>query len=136
MQSRKPMIKFTTSQKIFAAAVIILTSFFSYVLYANLSVGEYSRIFLIVLAYFLTVFTTGLITGYYDNSECNSSELGFRYHLISFVCVNMIALPWLLLVMGFTWQSVLVGIGQITAWGTGLFSHWLFLRYRIQFVRN
>ena len=108
----------------FAVCSLCLTVAFHYAL--NLSLGKGSVLLpvLCAVAYFCLMFIAGLYFGSKDSSENEIHDIGFRYHLVTYLLC--IGIGYAASYIG--WCGVSLKSMNITAllWGVGLFIHFLF----------
>lgn len=112
--------------KYFSGLTLILSVAFFYNLVTKLQALDFSKIWLIALIFGVFLFASGLILGYKDSMRDSRADLGFQYHLMTFIIVNIVGIPWLLVAFG-TDSSNLINIAyQCVPWGIGLATHYYF----------
>lgn len=126
------MKKLTTNLKYFAIALMVLTLTFSYYLYSFIASEQYTNIIVLATAFGISVFAVGLYFGYNDKEVNTKIDLGFNYHLFTYIIVNGIGIIWLFSVLGFTNENIKMAASQLLFWGIGLFVHYLFSRRSIK----
>ena len=114
----------TVNQKYFGILALIFSIAFFYSLHSALKTEVYDNIWLYAISFGVLLFVSGLILGYNDSVRKSRKDLGFQYHLTTFIIVNIVGIPWLFLVMGFNINSVVNAIFQCIGWGLGLFLHY------------
>ncbi len=119
----KPLTK---NLKYFSGIAIIFSIVFFYNLYAALQAQSYNKIWVYALLYGILMFCAGLILGYRDPVRESRTDLGFQYHLITFIIVNAIGIPALFFAMGLNIETITGAILQSFSWGLGLFVHYYF----------
>lgn len=126
------MKKLTTNLKYFAIALMVLTLTFSYYLYSFIASEQYTNIIVLATVFGISVFAIGLYFGYNDKEVNTKIDLGFNYHLFTYIIVNGIGILWLFSVLGFTNENIKMAASQLLFWGIGLFVHYLFSRRSIK----
>jgi len=116
----------TKNQKYFGILVLIFSVTFFYYLYSALKTEVYNNIWLYAIAFGILLFTSGLVLGYNDSVRESRTDIGFQYHIITFIVVNIIGIPWLFITMGININTMLNVTLQIMPWGLGLLLHYYF----------
>jgi len=112
--------------KYFGGLTLVLSVAFFYYLVASLQAQDFGNIWLIALGFGLLLFASGLIFGYSDSMRRSRADLGFQYHLMTFVIVNLVGAPWLIVALG-TGSNNLINIAyQCGPWAIGLAIHYYF----------
>ncbi len=116
----------TKNLKYFAGTTLIFSVLFFYFLYSDLSINSYDRIWIYATLYGSALFLSGLAFGYHDSIRDTRLDLGFYYHLVTFVIVNAVGLISLFMAMGSYQISLLSGLMPIFFWLLGLLVHYYF----------
>ena len=116
----------TTNLKYFCGLTIIFSVIFFYYLYAALSIESYDKISIYAALYGSVLFISGLALGYFDSVRHSRLDLGFHYHLMTFIIVNVIGLISLFIDMGFNKNTLLYAILSIVFWAIGLLVHYYY----------
>ena len=87
---------------------------------------EYGNIWFFSISFGVLLFISGFILGYKDPVRESRSDLGFKYHLTTFIIVNIIGISWLFAAMGFNANSLMNAAFQCLPWGLGLLIHYYF----------
>ncbi len=116
----------TTNLKYFCGLTFIFSIIFFDALYTDLSLGSPEKIWIYAILYGLALFFTGLYLGYNDPVQKSRLDLGFHYHLMTFIIVNSIGLISLFIALGFNKNTLLCAIMSIGFWAIGLLVHFYF----------
>lgn len=112
--------------KYFGGLTLVLSVAFFYYLVASLQAQDFGNIWLIALGFGLLLFASGLLFGYNDSMRGSRADLGFQYHLMTFIIVNLVGIPWLMVGLG-TDSNNLINIAyQCVPWAIGLATHYYF----------
>jgi len=120
------MITMTKNLKYFSGLTLIFSAVFFYNLYSALQTQSYSNIWIFAILYGAILFCTGLFLGYKDSVRKSRADLGFQYHLMTFIIVNCIGIPWMFISIGLKTETLLSASIQFIPWGIGLFVHYYF----------
>jgi membrane protease YdiL (CAAX protease family) len=120
------MKSITKNVLLYAIVALLLTITFRYCLSSVLEAKEYTLISLIAIAYGISMFASGWYFGNKDRKDLELHDIGFRFHLVTYIIFNAISEIWFLL--GFNSTNEQVYGTQLTAfiWGIFLFIHWVF----------
>ena len=110
----------------FSGLTLTFSVIFFYYLYANLIIESYDKIWIYALLYGTALFISGLTLGYKDSVRKSRLDLGFQYHLMTFVVVNGVGIISLLIAMGFSTQNFITGILSILFWTLGILVHYYY----------
>ncbi len=116
----------TVNQLRFAGALVILTIIFRYFLSSMLSDGKFSAVWLLAAAYGVIIFITGWTFGKKDQESLPLYDIGFRFHLTTYVVCNGIAEIWFLLNLHSQHENISSVHLSILFWGIGLLIHFIF----------
>ena len=116
----------TNNLKYFSVLTLIFSTIFFYYLFASLRAHSYGNIWLIALSFGVLLFISGLILGRKDSVRHSRADLSFQYHLMTFIIVNGIGIPWQLISMGIDRGSLINVAYQCVPWGIGLAIHYYF----------
>lgn len=125
----------TNYQFLLATITFILTIIFCTALYTSVLSGRYDTIGKASIIFFLLLFLSSLIIGSRDKEPISKGKLGFKYHLIIYLVVNLINTPSILILLGVSSENVIISAIQIVAWGVGVFFHWLFTYYKLKLIK-
>ncbi len=126
------MIQLTKQSTQFAFTAIILTSLFSYFLFTWIATAQYAKIWPMAIGYGVGMFAAGYFNGVKDPIRKTRQDIGFLYHLLTYIIVNIIQFIALVLILGW-YEPALEGLFvQAVAWGIGLLIHYFFSRRSIK----
>ena len=114
----------TNNLKYFCGLAFIFSTVFFYVLYTALLAESYNQIWLYATLYGITLFASGFALGYHDPVRKSKLDLGFQYHLMTFIVVNSVGLVSLFIAMGFNKETLLYGVFPLVFWAIGLLVHY------------
>ncbi len=124
------MRKLSKQQLIFAIVSIVLTVVFLYTLNHFIDTKIWKNINIIAIAYGALMFVNGLANGYFDDDRFQRFDLGFRYHIITFLTVNSMHLIFVLLPdSNYTFTNFIL---SALFWGIGVFGHYQYARKTIK----
>ena len=112
--------------KYFSGLTLIFSVIFFYYLYSSLLIGSYGKIWIYAILFGTALFVSGLILGSKDSVRNSRQDLGFQYHLMTFVIVNSVGIISILITLGFSIQNFITGILSILFWALGLIVHYYF----------
>ncbi len=113
----------------FALIFLVGAVIFRYVLSMFLENQRFNIIWIIAVVYFLYNFAAGWHYGKRDHDHLPLYDIGFRFHLATYVIFNLVAISWFF--MGFNSKYESVGSVYLTAvfWGLGLILHFIIYLY-------
>ncbi len=120
---------FTSNQLKFATVLAALLIVFHFGLSTLLKNMEFTWVWLIAAAFAISVFVAGWYFGKKDNDSLPLYDIGFKFHLITYIISNLIAELWFL--FGFQSHFEHVKTVHLTAifWGIGLILHFIIFLY-------
>jgi site-specific recombinase len=114
----------TTNLKYFSGLALLFSITFFYFLHSDLKAESYENIWWYAVMFGVYLFISGLLLGYKDSVRETKLDLGYRYHLMTFIIVNAVGLISLLIFFGINRDSLISsGIGFFF-WAIGLFVHY------------
>ncbi len=115
----------TINQLTFAGILVILTIACHFGISTLLENREFTWVWLIAAIFAISVFFAGWYFGKNDYESLPLYDIGFKYHLITYIVCNLIAELWFML--GFQSQFEGVKTVHLTAlfWGIGLIIHFI-----------
>jgi len=116
----------TKNLKYFSGLTLIFSAVFFHNLYSALQTQSFNNIWIFAILYGAILFSTGLFLGYKDSVRKSRADLGFQYHLMTFIIVNGIGIPWMFISIGLKTETLLSATIQFISWGIGLFIHYYF----------
>lgn len=126
------MKTFFKPQAFFICLTLIWSTLIFNRLFLYLENSDYRSVPMISSLYAILMFVSGLICGYFDSIRLLRIDIGFRYHLITFVSVHVAYAAMLVIqnpVIAKVWLGLLV---QFLVWGLGLLIHYLRSRSSIK----
>ena len=116
----------------FGVTTLVLSiGFFSY-LYSSIKAHTYDYIWIAALAFGVLMFFNGLLWGWRDSVRKSKSDLGFMYHLYTFVIVNNINLIFLFFFGFLEKYNENHFYLYILFWGIGLMVHYYAMKKKIK----
>ena len=116
----------TNNLKYFGGFTLLFSIIFFYNLYSAIANQSYDNIWIYATLYGMALFICGFVLGYNDPVQSSRHDLGFQYHLITFVVVNGVGIVSLFSAMGLSWTTFFNAILSIIFWGLGLLVHYFF----------
>jgi len=126
------MIGLSRNLKVFGSIFAFYSLGFHYLLSRSLAAAHYDQIWMFASGYGLATFFTALILGAFDPVRRGRGDLGFQYHLVTYVVSVGVYVVWIFAGPTPEKQAIpgyLIGMG---AWGLGLFVHYLASRATIK----
>ncbi|NQT27368.1 2TM domain-containing protein [candidate division KSB1 bacterium] len=120
------MFKLSRNLKIFSVLFILYTIGFRYFLSLSITNHNHVMLWATAIIYGVTIFITAFVLGKSEDINIGVIYLGFKYHLMTYVIFNVIAL--LLHSLGFVsqYEDFSHFLLLLVAWGIGLLIHFLF----------
>lgn len=116
----------TRNLKYFSGITLIFSIIFFNNLYSALLNESYNNIGIYASLFGIAIFVSGLTLGYYDSTRNSRLDLGFHYHLNTFIIVNCVGITASFISMGLSWKTMASAILSILFWGLGLVVHYFF----------
>ena len=116
----------TNNLKYFCILTLVFSIVFFYLLYTALLAESYSNIWIYATLYGVALFTSGFTLGYNDSVRNSRLDLGFQYHLVTFIIVNLVAIVSLFIAMGINNETLINGTLHIIFWALGLLVHYYY----------
>jgi len=127
----------TLNQILFAGVITLLTILFRYVLSYYLSIEEFSLIWLIAVLYGIVLFTSGWVFGKRDYESLPISDVGFRFHLTTYLVCNGIAELWFLFNLQSKGEDIKIVHLTALFWGILLALHFiLYILFRKHTIKG
>jgi len=121
---------------LFIVSTIAASSFFFNYLYTSINQGKYDNILTASVLFFLYMFVSGFVIGYFDPVRKYRGSIGFIYHLLTYIIVNVVGIIFLLSIIGWSSGDVFGAIFQIVIWGAFLYWHYRASRRKIKGMKN
>jgi hypothetical protein len=126
------MVQLSKPQMVFSAITILLSIAFFVLLNQLLQERNYSLIVFPAVGYGLAMFFAGLLCGKQDDEAKTRLDIGFRYHLLTFIIVNTVALIAACAFPMLRGHLLIFTLIQPVAWGLGLYVHWYYSKKGIK----
>lgn len=120
------MKAFTKNLILFSIGALVLTILFRYSLSTMLRKELFEHIWLITILYALSMFILGWFFGKRDRQTLPLYDIGFRFHLATFIICNLIAELWFLMGLQSDYEKIRVVHLTIIIWGIVLLIHFFF----------
>lgn len=120
------MKTFTINLLRFAGVLLLLTVTFRFELSTLLNREEFILVWLICALYALLVFTAGWFFGKKGYEDLPLSDIGFWFHLTTYVICNSIAELWFLLGFQSEYENIKAVHLTVLFWGIGMIIHFIF----------
>jgi hypothetical protein len=114
---------FTAGQLKFAVTMVVFTLFFRYSLSTLLNKEEFFLAWMVAAAYALIVFLAGWYFAKEDYRLHLFRDLGFGFHLVTYLVCNLVAETWFFLGLNSSHEPVLSVHLTALFWGLGLIIH-------------
>lgn len=115
----------TINQLRFAAALVVFTIAFRFGLSQALDAKEFTTVWIIAVIYGVAIFAVGWIFGRKDNETLPIYDIGFRFHLTTYIICNSIAEVWHLLKYNSRYEDIKTVHFTAILWGVFLFIHFI-----------
>lgn len=109
----------------FSVAFFVLTVAFRFSLSSLLQNRLFNHIWIIAAIYGILAFVTGWIFGKSGKKDLPLYNIGFRYHLATFIIFNLIAEVWFLIGLQSEYENVRTAHLTAIFWGIGLLIHFI-----------
>jgi hypothetical protein len=116
----------TVNQLSFAGILVVLTIAMRYGLSTLLENREFNMAWVVAATYAISVFAAGWVLGKKDYECLPLYDIGFKFHLITYLVCNVIAELWFLLGFQSSFESVKSVHLTALFWGIGLIIHLIF----------
>ena len=110
----------------FALAAVVLTLVFRYFLSYGIEIQTKTIVISSAIIYGISMFSSGLFFGKKDGEYLPIFDVGFRFHLATYVIHNGISLLWIWLGFGSKYEKLEISLMVATYWGIFLFLHLIF----------
>ena len=122
------MITLTPSLLRFAIVAILLTFSFRVALSAFLEAQQFNFVIPIAVLYAATMFIAGRYYGKKDSAYLPIFDIGFRFHLVTFLQFNLVSFAWQLFGNPSTYERVSTLYWTFIYWGLALGFHFYYYR--------
>lgn len=110
----------------FAITFALFTLTFRYVLSYLLEEKMFTLVWATAAFFMILFFGTGWFYGKKDHKELPIYDIGFRFHLATYVIFNTISEFWFLLGLQSSYESIKMVHYTAIFWGIGLLAHLIF----------
>lgn len=110
---------------IFSIGFTIFTILFRYSLSTMLENKMFTGVWIIAVLYFIFIFCIGWIFGKKDKLTLPLYDIGFRFHLATYILSNSIAEIWYLLDLQSQYENIRTVHLTVIIWGTVLIIHFI-----------
>ena len=126
------MLSLSRNLKLFSVLMTIYSIVFQNYYNQFLNEENWNYVILCAAGLFVTSFATGLILGWKDPLRNHRNDLGFLYHLMTYITVNAVAVVWFLAGLSSDKVTPVMIIMMVISWGVGLLVHHLISRKTIK----
>lgn len=120
---------FTKNLVLFSILLTVITIIFRYALSSLLQNQYFSAIWIITILYALLIFFLGWIFGKRDRISFAWYDVGFRFHLNTYIICNSIAFMWFTLGFQSSYEKITSVYSTILYWGLGILLHFIIFLY-------
>lgn len=126
------MKNYSTFQKAFFLTSLILSHLFFYTLYDKIASQDFRQLGIIATVYGVSMFIAGLFWGYLDRARNSRKDIGFTFHVFTYLNVNFSSIFWMFIFLNFSMQNVLYAILHLIIWGFFLWLHYQYSKRSIK----
>ena len=110
----------------YALILIIITLFFHFFLSTALDYGYFNYVGIVAIVYGITVFIVAWYFAKKDNEYLPWYDIGFRFHLSTYIIHNVIANIWISGGLNSRYEKISSVADTALYWGLGLVLHFIF----------
>jgi hypothetical protein len=118
-------MKITANQLRFAAVLLALTIVFRFGLSRLLDMQYFTLVWVVASVYAIAAFLTGWYFGRKDHESLPIYDIGFRFHLTTYIICNVYGEVWYLLGFQSRYEDILVVHLTALYWGVFLLLHFI-----------
>lgn len=107
----------------YALGLTVLTFLFRWVLSSLLEQEQFGTVWIVALLYSAAIFGIAWFFGKRDKESLPLYDVGFRFHLVSYLICNIIAEGWFFFEMQSKFETVKTVHLTVLFWGLGLLIH-------------
>lgn len=107
----------------FSIGLVVLTIAFRFSLSTMLQNRLFGSVLIVAIIYSILIFIIGCIFGKKDKMNLPLYDIGFRFHLATYIICNIIAEVWFLFNMQSEYENVRTVHLTAIFWGIGLLIH-------------
>lgn len=119
------MRTFTLNQLRFAGIITLLTLAFRFGLSNMLTQSEFVLVWIVAAFYAVLMGVTGYFTGKKDHESLPFANIGFKFHLITYVVFIALSEIWFLLGYNSLYESIKTVHLTAIFWGMGVLIHFI-----------
>lgn len=120
------MKAFTKNLILFSIGATVLTILFRFTLSTLLQRELFNYIWAITILYGLAMFIMGWVFGKKDRQTLPLYDIGFRFHLATYIICNLIAEIWFVMGLQSGYEKIRIIHLTIIIWGIVLLIHFIF----------
>jgi len=120
----------------FSLGLVLLTIIFRFSLSCMLQYGLGYWAFIVGFVYGILVFALGWVCGKKDKLHLPLYDIGFRFHLATYIICNLIAALWFLFGFQSNLESMDNLVHTVIYWGIGLLIHFILYLYTRKYAIN
>jgi len=117
---------FTKNLILFSVSLFLLTVSFRYLLSTLLQNQSFSYAIILSVAYGVIIFFISLFFAKRDKSDLPWYDVGFRFHLATYIVCNLVAECWFVLRLQSDYEKVKAIHLTVFIWGFGLCIHFIY----------
>ncbi len=118
----------TINQLTFATLIAILTLAFRFGLSNLLDQRDFLLVWVLAAVYAVLMFISGYVIGKKDHESFPYADIGFKFHLITYVVFVLVSEIWYLLEYNSVYEYIKTVHHTAIFWGIGLLVHYIFFR--------
>ena len=109
----------------FSIGLVVLTIAFRFSLSTMLQNRLFGSVWIVATIYGVLVFIIGWIFGKKDKMNLPLYDIGFRFHLATYIICNLIAEVWFLIGLQSEYENIRTIHLTVVYWGIGLLIHFI-----------
>ncbi len=109
----------------FSIGLVVLTIAFRFSLSTMLQNRLFGSVWIVATIYGILIFIIGWIFGKKDKMNLPLYDIGFRFHLATYIICNLIAEVWYLIGLQSEYENIRTVHLTVIFWGIGLFIHFI-----------
>ena len=115
----------TKNLVLFSIALIILTVLFRFALSTMLQNKLFTSVWILAALYGIIIFIIGWVFGKKDKQTLPLYDIGFRFHLATYLICNLIAEIWYFVGLQSDYEKIKSVHLTVIFWGIGLLIHFI-----------
>jgi hypothetical protein len=109
----------------FSIGLVVLTIAFRFSLSTMLQNRLFGSVWIVATIYGILIFIIGWIFGRKDKMNLPLYDIGFRFHLVTYIICNLIAEVWYLIGLQSEYENIRTVHLTAIFWGIGLLIHFI-----------